>query len=546
MNILGVTHPISWNPAACLLVDGKLVAFAEEERFLRLKHAPNMPADNAVAFCLAKAGLSKSDIAATAIGFADPRSGGFDSDLLSAYLEDKLNDQQHFKMVTDIGLLHAENSLTVFGQRRYFDHHLCHTASTALPAGFERTNCITLDGWGGESSGRLGYFDKHRGFETFERIAPEQSWGMTFELITEQIGFRCHSGEGKTMGLASYGEFDQQILPDFCEPVFGLPDVRRYEAFLATHLPKRQENAPILTAHKNMAATLQRYYERSLLRIAQWLSKKTGSRNFALAGGVALNCTANGVLARSEFVDELFVQPASHDAGTALGAAILAHHELAGHWPDVQFEHCYFGPSYDGAEVRKALDFANVDYEEGSGALLAAEALARNEVVGWFQGAAEVGPRALGNRSILAHPGIKNNLDRVNLRVKRREPWRPLAPSVLADRYSEVFEGSRESPYMLLAVQVAQQWRSRIPAVVHIDGSARPQSVSVESNKRYYNLIEHFERLTGLPVVLNTSFNMNDEPLVNSPEQALATFFRSGMDTLVIDDFVVRKQKSDL
>jgi carbamoyltransferase len=228
---------------------------------------------------------------------------------------------------------------------------------------------------------------------------------------------------------------------------------------------------------------------------------------------VALNCSGNGRLAQQEFVDQIFVQPASHDAGTALGAAILAHRKFTGKWPDFFFPHAYWGPSYSSDRIKAALDFARVSYDTCDPIATAAEALARNEIVGWYQGRTEVGPRALGCRSILAHPGIAQNLDRVN-RVKRREEWRPLAPSVLAERYQDIFELRQPSPFMLLAGQVRADWRDRLPAVVHVDGSARPQMVSAETNPAYYNVIKRFEQLTGLPAVLNTSFNHNDEPLV--------------------------------
>ena len=343
------------------------------------------------------------------------------------------------------------------------------------------------------------------------------------------------------MGLASYGRVDRNLLPDFCEQPFGLPDVKRYEAYMSEHITRRRSGEVLEDWHRDLAATLQNYYETSLLRIATWLRKKTGCGRFALAGGVALNCTGNGLLAQQTFVDELFVQPASHDGGTALGAAILAYKNATGNWPDLAFLHAYWGPSYTSVQIKAALDFAKVPYQPCDPVETAAEALARNEVVGWYQGAAEVGPRALGNRSILANPGIGENLHKLNQFVKRRETWRPLAPSVLAERYHDVFDVRQPSPFMLLAAQVKPHWKAKLPAVVHVDGSARPQAVRPDNNALYHRLICRFEELTGLPAVLNTSFNLNDEPLVNSPEHAIATFYRSGIETLVIGNFVIRK-----
>ena len=542
MIILGITHPISWNPAACLLIDGKLVAFSEEERFIRLKHAPNVFPEMAIKACLEKAGVNPHNIEATAIGFSRPDERNICSIDAASYLSGALSEERLFEYHTSLALLNADSRIKPYGNKMYFDHHLCHAASAAIPSGFEETNVLTLDGWGGDSSGLLGTFNKDSGFQTYYNISPYNSWGITYELITEYLGFRCHSGEGKTMGLASYGKVDSKLLPSFCEPEFGLPDVRKYEQYLKSHFSPRPPSAELEVWHQNMAATLQSYYEHSLIRIAETLAKRSRYKRYVLAGGVTLNCSGNGRLAEQDFVDDLFIQPASHDAGTALGAAILAHRELSGAWPDVNFSHAYWGQSFSDSEIKQALDFARIPYQHCDPSQMAAEALAKNEVVGWFQGAAEVGPRALGNRSILAHPGHPANLDRVNQQVKRREKWRPLAPSVLAEKYFDVFNCRHLSPYMLLAAQVNTHWKDKLSAIVHIDGSARPQSVMKETNPKYHQLIQNFENMTGLPVVLNTSFNLDDEPLVNSPENAIATFFRSGVETLVIGSYVIRKK----
>lgn len=544
MNILGITHPISWNPAACLLVNGRLVAFAEEERFVRFKHAPHIYPARAIEFCLEKAGICPKNVDITAVGFEQPSSRHVKHTRLEHYFQDELDDQRRFELLTSIGLIHADAQLKTFGERHYFEHHLCHAASAAIPSGFESANIITLDGWGGQSSGMLGYFDINSGITKLVNVDPLHSWGMTYELITECLGFMCHSGEGKTMGLAAYGQVNSALLPDFCEPALGLPDVKRYEHYVTKYFQRRERNAPIEDSHRDLAATLQHYYERSLLKIGTWLHAQTGCNRYVMAGGVALNCAGNGKLSDATFVKNIFVQPASHDGGTALGAAILAHHQVTGVWPPVNFYHAYWGPDYTAHDIRAALDFAGLRYEECDASKTAAEALARNEIIGWFQGAAEVGPRALGNRSILGHPGHAANLHRVNLRVKRREPWRPLAPSVLAERYNEVFNSKQLSPFMLLATEVSESWRNRLPAVVHVDGSARPQAVDADVNPRFHRLLHYFEDQTGLPVVLNTSFNLDDEPLINAPEHAIATFFRSGIETLIMGDYIVRKSAS--
>ncbi|HEX3655351.1 MAG TPA: carbamoyltransferase C-terminal domain-containing protein [Pirellulales bacterium] len=541
MHILGVTHPISWNPAACLLADGVLIAFAEEERFIRLKHAPHVYPAEAIRFCLEKAGLSVDHIDITAVGFEQPTAQHARNANAESYVAGAVSDSAWFDFHTGLAHIYGDTQLKSYGQRLYVDHHLCHAASAAIPSGFARTNLISLDGWGGKASGWLGLFDRSGGLETLRLVEPRYSWGATYELITDYLGFRCHSGEGKTMGLAPYGRADGRLLPDFCEPELGLPDVYRYEAYMRQHFTRRRDDEELNDRHRDLAATVQHYYERSLLRIAEWLMERTGCRTFSLAGGVALNCSGNGRLARQQFVDDLFVQPASHDAGTALGAAILAHRQFAGAWPELSFPHAYWGPSYSSDEIKAALDFAKAPYQVCDPAKTAAEALARNEIVGWYQGATEIGPRALGNRSILAHPGRAENLQRINQHVKRRELWRPLAPSVLADRCHELFDVRQPTPFMLLAGQVRPHWQARLPAIVHVDGSARPQAVCAETNPVFYQLIWEFEQLTELPAVLNTSFNHSDEPLVNSPEHAIATFYRTGVETLVIGNYVVRK-----
>jgi carbamoyltransferase len=542
MIVLGITHPISWNPAACILRDGTLIAFAEEERFVRLKHAPHMFPSSAVEFCLKHAGLNPSQVDVTALGFEKPTLQHVRAARAESYVAGSMAEADWFEFHNSAALLSADTRIKSWGWRWYADHHLSHAASAAIPSNFERTNVITLDAWGGRASGLLGTFDRQGGLQPLCEIEPWNSWGMTYELITECLGFRCHSGEGKTMGLAPYGRVDSTLLPDFCEAELGLPDVRKYEAFLANHFTRRRPDEALDQRHHNLAATLQHYLERSLLAMADWLKRRTGSGCFALAGGVALNCSGNGRLALHNSVDRLFVQPASHDAGTALGAAILAHREFTGAWPDCQLPHAYWGPEYSAAECKAALDFARVPYEACDPAVAAAEALARDEIVGWFQGRAEVGPRALGSRSILAHAGKAENLNRVNRDVKRREMWRPLAPSVAVERFNELFDLPEPSPFMLLAGQVRPEWRRRLPAVVHVDGSARPQAVSADTNPLYHALLVRFEQLTGLPAVLNTSFNHDGEPIVNSPADAIATFYRTGLTTLVLGGYRISKR----
>jgi carbamoyltransferase len=541
VNIIGVTHPISHNNAACLLVDGRLVAFAEEERFTRLKHAPRVYPHRAVEFCLRYAGLKPHEVHATAVGFDPPGSGDLALGKIAQYLARTLPASEISTLHVYAAHLSTEMDIQPNGALYHYDHHHAHAASAFAPSGFDEANVITLDGWGGRLSGLFGFQRRGEPLELIAEVMPENSWGALYGMVTQHLGFRFHSGEGKTMGLAPYGVPDDQLLPDWCDQTFGLPDVARYDEYLTNNVAKRDPREPLTERHKNLAATLQHYYERSLVKIARHLFARTSCRNFVLAGGVALNCTGNGKLAAQDFVDRIFIQPASHDAGTALGAAILAHEQLTGRSCGLDFEHAYWGPDYSADEIRSALRFAHARYREVDPAEAAVSAILENKVVGWFQGRAEVGPRALGARSILANPTDGGNLDRVNLHVKRREPWRPLAPSVLEERFFDLFDMRVLSPYMLIAGGVKNDWRAKLPAVVHVDGSARPQAVNRKTNPLYHQLLTTLQARAGIPAVLNTSFNLDDEPLVNSPEHALASYFRSGLDALVIGNFIVEK-----
>jgi carbamoyltransferase len=542
MIIVGITHPISHNNAACLLIDGRLIAFAEEERFTRVKHAPREYPRRAIEFCLRYAGLKPQDVDATAVGFDPPQPGELTTDRITQYLTGMLSAPE--SSILDVQAAHLSTDLDIkpYGARYNYDHHHAHAASAFAPSGFEEANVITLDGWGGRLSGLLGFQRRGQQLELICEISPRNSWGAVYGAVTQQLGFRFHSGEGKTMGLASYGSPDEQLLPDWCDDTLGLPDVARYQDYLS-RIARRDPREPLTDRHKNLAATLQQYYERSLIRIARHLFELTSSRNFVLAGGVALNCTGNGKLAVQDFVDRIFVQPASHDAGTALGAAILAHEEITGSSCVIDFDHAYWGADYSNDDIRGVLDFAQLNYREMDPVEAATCALEKNKVIGWFQGRAEVGPRALGARSILANPSDFSNLDRVN-RIKRREAWRPLAPSVLEERFFDVFDMPVLSPFMLIAGGVKNDWAARLPAVVHVDGSARPQSVGRKTNPLFHQLLATLDNHIGIPAILNTSFNLDDEPLVNSPEHALSTFFRTGLQTLVIGNFVVEKKSN--
>ncbi len=313
---------------------------------------------------------------------------------------------------------------------------------------------------------------------------------------------------------------------------------------MSNSIKPRTKDDPITQEHKDLAATLQDTLERAVIRMAEWLYQQTGIRRLCLAGGSALNCSMNGKLAQLPFVDEIFIQPAAHDSGTALGAALTVHVDKTGQRPDWTMEHAYWGPEYSNEEIEEALKaFQEIDYEHCEDiSAAAAKQLAEGKILGWYQGRSEVGPRALGNRSILADPSRPDMKDRVNNQVKHREPWRPFAPSILENSLSRYFDHSRQSPFMILAFDTKPETMNEIIAAVHVDGTARPQSVSLKTNPRYYQLIKRFEELTGIPAVLNTSFNVDSQPIVNTPQEAIDTFLNCGMDMVAIGEFLVWRQ----
>ena len=548
MNILGITHPISWNTAACIISEGELIAFTEEERFLRVKHAKHTFPENAIKFCLKKAGLEAKDIDLVAIGFQNANYCVGDSN------GENFTNDEHEKTLQGLA------SLEIKAKIKLYNHHVSHVASAFMCSGLSFSNCYSLDGAGDDCVGWLGHSE---GFfsdlhdikkASTNTIFPSSiiecgsSWGTLYEDVTELLGFRRHSGEGKTMGLAPYGNLNKETLPRLFSSLHACPDNISYrQAFnekgWTLSFDYYKDSAatvdPLSEEGKNLAHTLQAYYNEFLVNAAKNSVRETGCKNFCLAGGVALNCTANGFLASQDFVDKIFIQPAAHDAGSALGAALLAYWEKYGTFAKARFSHAYWGEEYTQDQIREALQ-GKVSYKQVDPSLAAGQLLADNKIVCLFQGRAEVGPRALGNRSILANPTDKNNLDKIN-KLKGREPWRPLAPSILEDNYHDVVDSKHHSPFMLMACQVREEYKEKIPAVVHVDGSCRPQTVYKKTNPTFYKTILEFKKRTGIPVVLNTSFNLWYEPIVNSPEDALKTWKESGADALVMGNFLIEK-----
>ena len=579
--------------AAALVEDGRIVAAAQEERFSRRKHDARFPAQ-AARYCLDEAGAALADV--DHVVFYDKPLVKFER-LLETYLAFSPRGFKSFVAAMPVWLKEKLYLKTVLKrefealagdggarlpQLLFTQHHEAHAAAAFYPSPFEEAAVLCLDGvgeWATTSvwTGRGGTLAPHW------EIAFPHSLGLLYSAFTYYCGFKVNSGEYKLMGLAPYGEpryaqrIRERLIDVKPDGTFRL-DMRYFD--FATGLtmtnarfdalfdgPPRGPEAELTQRHMDVARSIQDVTEEIVLRLARTVAAETGMRNLCLGGGVALNCVANGRLLREGPFDDLWIQPAAGDAGSAVGAALAAWHGHLGRArtpvrPDAMAG-SYLGPAFGAAEVRVQLDRAGAVYEERDDAALfaeTAEALAAGQVVGWFQGRMEFGPRALGNRSILGDPRDPAMQRTMNLKIKYRESFRPFAPSVLADRAGEYFDLDRASPYMLLvapvraALRVADpgdahafgiaklnQPRSSLPAITHVDYSARVQTVTAEGNPRYHALLEAFRERTGCAALVNTSFNVRGEPIVRTPEEAYRCFMRTEMDRLVVGNCVLRK-----
>lgn len=521
------------------------MAFCEEERFTRVKHAPRSFPQKAMEYCLFRAGLTLADVDEIAIGMEQhwstvlpnlwpPQPAGFALGKI----------KRNFK---HIGRGNGRMPFSTRDARvRYCNHHLSHVASSFYVSGFEKANFISLDGSGGGESGMLGWGEGTK-LHLEHRVTNASSWGVLYEMVTDRLGFKAHSHEGKTMGLAAFGRPDLKRF-DFIDWDRPVPHIDRKAMVRNMRgIRRRAPDEPLSEEHYNLAATVQAALERALLQMAKFLVQRSGSRALCMAGGVALNCSANGRLLQSDVVDDVYVQPASSDAGVALGAAVLRHVQVTGERPCFVFDHAYWGPDYADDEIERFLKQAKLPYQRFDDIeARTAELIAQGNIVGWFQGRMEAGPRALGGRSILADPSIAGIKDKVNAEVKHREMWRPFAPSMLEEDVGEHAENPYRSPFMILAFQARPDRVAEFQAAVHVDNTARVQTVSRDTNPRYYRLIQEFKRITNRGAILNTSFNDAEEPLVCSPRDAVRTFYATGLDALAMGSFLLRKQSNGL
>lgn len=571
MNVLGISCN-GPNPAAALVMDGRLVAMAEEERFVRIKTAPTHFPSNAVDYCLNQGELELKDIDRVACAWDANKYVDFmpsfyaglgskygDKGRLTDFSQHHILNFYHpefMKLRIQGGLTHGRRSGPV-PEITFLQHHLCHAASTFYCSGFEESAVLTVDGSGEEQSTVLWKGDRS-GLTQLESVDLPHSFGWLYAAITEFLGFRPYSDEGSVMGLACYGgpvdeiesAFDRIVritdsgseidpyLMHFGEHQNGARFTDRLLDLLG---PNRFRNDPILKKHENIAWSLQNKLEQSMIGLLTPLMHSAGSRNLCLAGGVALNCKMNQVLRNSTLVDNIFIQPASSDAGTALGAAMIISHEK-GFDPFAEMTHAYWGPEFTNDQIQISLDNLRLSYKQSSDiAADMAKRISQGEIVGWFQGRAEIGPRALGSRSILANPLDESTKDRLNDAVKYREPWRPFAPSILEHHAADYLVNPVLHPFMILTFDVVESKAVQIPAVVHVDQTVRPQTVKQADNPLYYRLIQEFESITRVPMVLNTSFNVKGEPVVNSVEDAVRCFYGSGLNSAAIGDFILEK-----
>ena len=547
--------------AAALLIDGELVAAAEEERFTGSKHTPQFPI-HAIDYCLKEAGISIDEIDELAHGFNY-------APVRDLYMHDETSRELYRKVFSREALLaQVRRTLPGFPDKKVFSvgHHLAHAASAAFTSGWDECLVIVNDAMGEVES--LSVYDFHDGeLERIASIGANDSIGILYSLVTLHLGFDFNSDEYKIMGLAPYGDrarfrpfFEQAV--ELCQdgtiriPILKLNHTREErEIYLATRahlrdhliLPRMPQD-PVTAAHEDVAAALQECLERAVLHVCTHFAQKTGLRRIALAGGVALNCTANGALMHSGLFDEVYVQPVAGDDGVALGAA-LYRGALAGDAINRRMPTPLLGPRYQSSDIETALlsfgrriHWRRLDSLETTCAT-AAELIADGRVIAWDRGRMEYGPRALGNRSILADPAHPEMRDRINAMVKKREAFRPFAPACSIEdawRWFEVAPGEQH-PYMISVVDVRAEARSQLPAVTHVNGSARLQTVSQSDNPDFHALLVAVGKTTGRQMVLNTSFNVKGQPIVNTPHEAIETFLGTGIEFLFLENYHVTR-----
>lgn len=557
MYTLGI-NAVFHDSSACIFKDGLLLAAAEDERFTGIKHGKRpIPFStyelpfHAIAYCLETADIHLREI--------DHIAYSFDPYLL---ISDKESNEDLKNPWHDLFIAYVQNapSQLIDGyphhlQKRfkdskvtdwewhYVDHHLAHAASAYLPSPFMDAAILTLDGRGEIATTTYNTASANE-IKRLSAVHMPNSMGLLYEKITSHLGFLHSSDEYRVMALASYGkpEFEkdfQEIIQTANNGQYTIND----KNFTARFGPPRLKDEPFTSHHFNIAHSLQKAIEKNVLKITNWLYEETKQENLCLAGGVALNCVLNSKISQHSPFKNVWVQPASGDSGTALGAAMhIDQQERKSSTKEFVMDHAYWGPGYTDAEIEKFLNHTKTPYQKMDNiAEETAQLLQENKIVGWFQGRMEFGPRSLGSRSILASPIDPEMQQRLNV-LKDREDFRPVAPVVLEEEAAEWFQGAKTSPFMLFVYQVAANKAARIPAVKHVDGTARIQTINKHQHPLYYQLLKSFQNKTGVPVLINTSFNTLGKPIVCTPHDAIACFWTSAFDALVIGSFLIQKK----
>jgi carbamoyltransferase len=558
MLTIGINYSQMHDSSACIVRDGELLFAVAEERISRAKHDARFPR-NAIQACMDFAGVRAEQMDEVCFGWQT--AGPVYRHDLKCYATGRmpltylngLNSTLHF-----LSMWHQESGAKKFAQQfgttkakiRFVDHHLAHAISAYAYSGFDDTAVVVMDGRGAWEATTIWHGHGGR-LDHVLTIQYPDSLGLFYGEFTEFLGFHRNSDEWKVMGLAPYGQPGIDLRP-FIDPE-AKPyrvDTRRvigngsdpFSGMTPLLGAPRAAESEIDDRHKNIAFAVQDMCEAAMMSVVRMAIEKTRCRNVCLAGGVALNSKANGKILASGLVDKFFVQPAASDDGVALGAALVPYLDNNGKVPIKAMRHGYWGPSFDDAAIETNLRTYKIRHTRlTDSAATAADLLAQGKILGWYQGRMEFGPRALGNRSILADPRDPEMNAKVNNAVKFREWWRPFAPSFKKEAAGDYLESATDSPFMIVTAQVRPEKRSVIPSVTHVDGSARPQTVEKEVNPLYWRLIDEFGKRTGVPVIMNTSFNLRGEAIVNTPTDAVRTFFSSGMDALVLGSFLVEK-----
>lgn len=558
LNVIGISS--GYHDSACALIqDGVLVAAVQEERFSRVKNDKSFPA-KAIGYCLKEGGITIADV--DCIGYYEDPCLKLGRQVWMGFMPElpAHRRQSIFRRISELHPLQLIRSLAGYdGRVEIFDHHLSHAASSYYFSGFEESAILTVDGVGDWATTTYGY-GRGPNIERFEQVDFPDSLGFFYSAITGYLGFEVNEGEYKVMGLAPYGE------PEYADQIRKLVEVTsegqyrlnmKYFGFLREDCmytdelialmgqPPREPESEMTQFHMDVARSAQVVLEEILLEKTRYLHSKFPSKNLCMAGGVALNVVANGRCLREGPFEQLFVQPAAGDAGGAVGAAAMAHVKVTGESPLVKkLEHVYLGPTNSVDDAFKFLRASSTKFHDFRGReedliRYTVDQLADGKVIGWSQGRMEFGPRALGGRSILADPRRPEMRDRINALVKMREAFRPFAPAVLESEFQNHFNLDHVSPFMLETCDVISP--IDLPAITHIDGSARIQTVNGDTNPRFAALLKEFYRRTDCPIILNTSFNMRGEPIVCNPVDAIRCFNRSQIDVLVLEDFAIER-----